>query len=313
MEQNLKKQLLQSVNSIKNKLKHMRNVDDHTDLNLNRILKPITAPLKVLVDTSKPTCKEEKKNKEPNEEMSHGNLSKIMENEDLNEKKYDSHTGKFNNNNEDKIDSFEKNIYTDLDISLEKDDIIDIYDNMDIPFGIRKESDKNIMIGNSEVRFTKIENPLMGDKTIMLNIGGRSYELTPGLKELLLRKKPDLSLIQDKDKLVYKDILYNTNAHKRDYHAYGQIKGDKGVKYREIIKPLFFDSKISSKQGGTLSTLKKKFKPNTDLVYWDDPNELVDRLKLLIASKNAGNTSHDNEIISIIEELREAGIIKEQK
>jgi len=44
-------------------------------------------------------------------------------------------------------------------------------------------------------------------------------------------------------------------------------------------------------------------------VYWDDPNKLVDRLKLLVASKQAGHTGHKNEIVSIIEELREAKII----
>jgi hypothetical protein len=35
----------------------------------------------------------------------------------------------------------------------------------------------------------------------------------------------------------------------------------------------------------------------------------VERLKLLCASKQAGNTGVDNEIISIIEELREENII----
>ncbi|MCI0557609.1 MAG: hypothetical protein MN733_03880, partial [Nitrososphaera sp.] len=47
----------------------------------------------------------------------------------------------------------------------------------------------------------------------------------------------------------------------------------------------------------------------TDYVHWDDPNELVDRLRLLLASQAAGNSNHSNEIVSIIEELREAGII----
>ena len=46
-----------------------------------------------------------------------------------------------------------------------------------------------------------------------------------------------------------------------------------------------------------------------DLRYWDDPNELVNRLRLLIAERSAGNNNHDNEIHSIIEELREAKII----
>lgn len=44
--------------------------------------------------------------------------------------------------------------------------------------------------------------------------------------------------------------------------------------------------------------------------YYDDPNELCERLNLLIASKEAGNTNHDQEINSIIEELRESSIIK---
>lgn len=45
-------------------------------------------------------------------------------------------------------------------------------------------------------------------------------------------------------------------------------------------------------------------------IYWDDVNELVNRLRVLVSSKNAGHTSHDNEILSILEELREANIIE---
>jgi len=46
-----------------------------------------------------------------------------------------------------------------------------------------------------------------------------------------------------------------------------------------------------------------------DYVHWDDPNELVDRIRLLEASRQAGHNAHNNEMLSIIEELREAGII----
>jgi len=46
-----------------------------------------------------------------------------------------------------------------------------------------------------------------------------------------------------------------------------------------------------------------------DYVHWDDPNKLVDHLRLLDASHQAGNNAHDNEILSIIEELREASLI----
>ena len=44
-------------------------------------------------------------------------------------------------------------------------------------------------------------------------------------------------------------------------------------------------------------------------IYWDDPNELVHRLQLLHMSRLAGNTSADNEISSIVEELRERQLI----
>ena len=44
-----------------------------------------------------------------------------------------------------------------------------------------------------------------------------------------------------------------------------------------------------------------------DYIHWDDPNEIVDRLRLLEASHQASHNGHDNEII---EELREASLIK---
>ena len=44
----------------------------------------------------------------------------------------------------------------------------------------------------------------------------------------------------------------------------------------------------------------------TDYIFWDDPNELAERLQLLAASYQAGNRSYTNEIMAILEELREA-------
>jgi hypothetical protein len=55
--------------------------------------------------------------------------------------------------------------------------------------------------------------------------------------------------------------------------------------------------------------LYKNTLPQTQLVYYDDPNELVTRLQLLTSSQNAGNSSVNNEIIAILEELRERKLI----
>ena len=46
-----------------------------------------------------------------------------------------------------------------------------------------------------------------------------------------------------------------------------------------------------------------------DSIY-DDVNELVNRLGLLVSSQMAGHTGHKNETIAILEELREAKVIE---
>lgn len=56
-------------------------------------------------------------------------------------------------------------------------------------------------------------------------------------------------------------------------------------------------------------TAKQYHNNNQTFTYWDDPNELVQRLRLLVSSTSAGHTGHNNEILSIVEELREAKII----
>ena len=61
--------------------------------------------------------------------------------------------------------------------------------------------------------------------------------------------------------------------------------------------------------GGEYDTNMLVDNKTTKYVYFNEYDELVDRMRKLYASKEAGNTSHDNEIQSIIEELREGGII----
>jgi hypothetical protein len=173
------------------------------------------------------------------------------------------------------------------------------FDN--VPFGVRTERGR-LMLGSSSVRVANKK----------LEVKGRILNMTPGLKELLFKKVPDLGVITEEDKRNYKILLLETNAHRRDFNPNKPIKSNKGKKYLHIIKPLFkltkqrTTSTESCAMGEGLPILKN-VKKETNYVYWDDPNELVDRLKLLIASRDAGNTGLDNEIISIIEELREAG------
>lgn len=64
------------------------------------------------------------------------------------------------------------------------------------------------------------------------------------------------------------------------------------------------------KKGGCIESEFIPYNDNIAYEFYDDPNELCERLRLLLASRAAGNTNHSQEINSIIAELRELGIIK---
>lgn len=297
MSENIKKELVKSVNSIKRKLRSMKNKETENDLRFKKIFKPLSDPIENLIQMKKQTNMSEKQNHSC---------------DDVN---VDNHDDNIENDKNSSSGSEYEDVENAAETSLSKDDFLNICNNINIPFGIRSIQNK-LFMGNSEIKLNLFENPSQTDKMYMITIDhNKQYELTPGLRELLLNKSPNLNLVTEKDKIVYKDMLHETNVHKRNFNPLDQIKGDKSIKYREIIKPMFLlhnpsNSKVNTKFGGELPKLKE-YRSNTDLVYWDDPNELIERLKLLIASRDAGNSNHDNEIISIIEELKEADIIKE--
>lgn len=306
MDKDVKEQLINSVNNIKSKIRMIKNAEDEADIKYKKVFKPIIDPLSTLI-----------KEKDSVTNASNDNMDKLNSSIDY-ENFVDSVPRQSSSYEDSEYYDYAEESPKPKDMlqSLEKDDVMNIYDNINIPFGIHTKNDK-LMIGNTTVCLSAANNDKNSDKKYVVTIKDKHYTLTPGLKELLIRSKPNFSLITEDDKIVYKDILCMTNAHKRDYSTKGQIKGDKGAKYKLIIKPLFIEnakencSTLSkNKKVGGYIRLFKKYKKNTDYVYWDDPNELVERLKLLIASKNAGNNIHDNEIVSIIEELKEAGIVK---
>lgn len=152
-----------------------------------------------------------------------------------------------------------------------------------------------------------------------LIINGIRYKGTPGLYELLFKKNP-LGYAK-KDEEEYMDIMKRTNAlytrHDPKLPLMRATKDTK-AKYERVILPTMGRSRSGSaptiqtrsKTGRGNITLMKMSKHPLEYKYFDDYNEIVDRLRLLIASEAAGNNAHNNEIVSIIEELKEAHIIK---
>lgn len=144
------------------------------------------------------------------------------------------------------------------------------------------------------------------------------------------KQKNELHKIREEQRKV-PDPVVVVEASPEDYNDRGEFVGSKPKRSkREIPLETFIHSakKINAKRKSSLRRnsriskhprlkygkgLEKEFIPYTENIayeYYDDPNELCERLNLLLASKTAGNSNHDQEINSIIEELRESGIIE---
>lgn len=166
----------------------------------------------------------------------------------------------------------------------------------DRAYGVRKLRDE-YKIGDSIISISDSE----------IKVGDTKYPCTPGLMELLFKRIVNQDQVTDNDVAAYRKIILTTNAHCKHYTTFGAIRDPKSQKYLRYISK--FQPLHSGK--GLIPKYKtaRKIKRPIDYVYWNDPNELVDRLRLLTAARSAGNTNHSNEILSIIEELREANII----
>jgi len=105
--------------------------------------------------------------------------------------------------------------------------------------------------------------------------------------------KPSFEDTTDNILQNYGELMIATNAmsHSKNINRPAANKGDK---WKEIIKPIW-DS-VEAKQ-------KRKTKKKGQGFLPGDPNATYNRLELLMASKQAGNTGLRNEIVSICDEL----------
>lgn len=185
----------------------------------------------------------------------------------------------------------------------------DVTDEYDQVYGVR-QTPEGFYIGVSPVEFD--------DKDIL--VGKFKYSGTTGLYDLLFKNNPGRFTIQDVRN--YKDILQRSNAAYMNYiPEAGLTTEDESRKFQDIIKPIIEGDKPKvhwarywphPKKKTLGGALQKQVVPDAliEYEYWDDPNELVNRLRLLMASQAAGNSAHVNEITSIISELAEAKIIR---
>jgi len=107
----------------------------------------------------------------------------------------------------------------------------------------------------------------------------------------------------------YKSILLVMNAHRRSHNANNSILDNicKNIIALLISGKIQVETSIPHARNlnnqahkrvgeGVISRTMILINNKVDYVHWDDPNELVDRLRLLEASHQEGHNIHDNEI-----------------
>ena len=165
----------------------------------------------------------------------------------------------------------------------------------DKTFGIRKEKGHHY-IGDKHV--------IVDDNDIIIRKNGERFEGTPGLWELIMSKNP--KNYTDKDYDNYEDLMIMTNAlHCNNDEDNPHPKGSGSNKWKKLLSPIWYRKKSG------IFFLKKKegYEGEGVVVIPSDPNALLERLDLLLASQGAGHTGVGNELVSICDELKRQGVL----
>ena len=180
----------------------------------------------------------------------------------------------------------------------------------DLPFGIHEGNDGFYYLGarrdpskennyflNSKYKLTIANNNILVDDEKFIG--------TPGLWELIMADVPEPKLIEPSDLDSYKRLLLKTNVLHRDFDPKNPYpRASTSYKWTNILSPIW--DEITAGKG-----LPKppKTKGSGVVVIPSDPNALLERLDLLLASQEAGHTGVRNELVSICDELKRQGVL----
>ena len=167
---------------------------------------------------------------------------------------------------------------------------------LDTTFGIRKEKGHHY-IGDKHV--------IVDDNDIIIKKNGERFKGTSGLWELITSKTPKSYTEKDYDN--YWVLMIMTNAlHRNNDENNPRPKGSGSNKWKNLLSPIWY-----RKKSGVYPFPKKKYEYEGEgvVVIPSDPNALLERLDLLLASQGAGHTGVGNELVSICDELKRQGVL----
>ena len=160
--------------------------------------------------------------------------------------------------------------------------------NRDTNFGINEEEGDHY-IGSRHV--------IVKDNDIIFPNDER-IKGTRGLWDLITSKNPKNYTDEDYDKY----LMIKTNAiHKKNDPYNIRAKGNyRGGKWKNIVSPIWKE---------IMKNMGEEYEGKGVVVIPSDPNALLERLDLLLASQEAGHTGVRNELVSICDELKRQNVL----
>ena len=162
----------------------------------------------------------------------------------------------------------------------------------DITFGIRKVNDDHyigdthVTVKDDDIIITKTDEPFTG---------------THGLWKLITSKYPNKKTMKwDKlDEENYVRLMEKTYVlHRNNNPNNPYPKSSASYKWNNILTHIWYNHKFP-----------KEYNGEGVVVIPSDPNALLERLDLLLASQKAGHTGVRNELVSICDELKRQGVL----
>ena len=156
----------------------------------------------------------------------------------------------------------------------------------DSQFKLVKDSNSNRV--NDLLFKNKIPITLYGN-ILTFRDTGKEFELKGDLLEMITNSKYNIDLASLQDKKLMYDFA-------KEMHFDKKAVGNKSIRDRKLIKLINSPGLVVSASGISKT-----------IFLSSDPNELCDRLKLLLQEKHAGNNSDiiNEEIVVIIDKLLE--------
>ena len=119
------------------------------------------------------------------------------------------------------------------------------------------------------------------------------------LWDLIMLKEPPEKSYSDKEYKDYIKIILKTNVlHQGNNPSNPYPKSSKSYKWNNILKPIWDHREV-----------RLSFEGEGVVIMSSDPNALLERLDLLLASQEAGHTGVGNELVSICDELKRQGVL----